>query len=49
MVGRLAESAEKSEKNNIGFTAHFLLGHLEQCLEILIASDRLPEAAFFAR
>jgi coatomer subunit beta' len=49
MVERLAESAERAEKNNVAFTAHFLLGHLERCLNILINTDRLPEAAFFAR
>jgi coatomer subunit beta' len=49
MVGRVAESGEKAGKNNVAFTAHFLLGHLEHCLNILVNTDRLPEAAFFAR
>ena len=31
------------------FLAAFLLGRLGQCVDILITSGRLPEAAFFAR
>jgi len=49
MVQKVAETAERTEKNNISFTSYFLLGRLEKCLEILIRTDRLPEAAFFAR
>lgn len=46
MIQKVAETAEKTEKNNISFTSYFLLGELEKCLEILISTDRLPEAAF---
>lgn len=49
MVGKLAKSAEDTGKNNISFTSYFLLGELEKCLDLLISTDRLPEAAFFAR
>ncbi|CAG7833477.1 unnamed protein product [Allacma fusca] len=49
MVLRLAQSAEEAGKNNVSFTSYFLLGQLDKCLEILIETDRLPEAAFFAR
>jgi len=49
MVLKLAQSAEEAGKNNVSFTSYFLLGKLDRCLEILIETDRLPEAAFFAR
>jgi len=49
MVGKLGASAEEAGKNNVSFLSYFLLGDLEKCLEILIASNRIPEAAFFAR
>jgi coatomer subunit beta' len=49
MVRKLAKTAEDMQKFNIAFTSYYLLKDLEKCLEILIKSDRLPEAAFFAR
>ena len=49
MVKTLGQTAASSDKNNVAFLSHFLLGDLEECLEILIKSGRLPEAAFFAR
>ena len=45
----LAESADADGKANIAFTAYFLTGNVEACADILIATNRLPEAAFFAR
>ena len=48
-VGKLGASAEEAGKNNVSFLSYFLLGDLEKCLEILITSNRIPEAAFFAR
>lgn len=35
-------------KNNITFVCMFLLRRLEECLELLCTTHRLPEAAFFA-
>ncbi|ESO11584.1 hypothetical protein HELRODRAFT_96758 [Helobdella robusta] len=49
MVEKLAESAESRGQNNVSFLSYFVLGKLEECLELLISSNRLPEAAFFAR
>ncbi len=46
---KLAESSDNSGKNNISFLSYFLLGNIDKCLDILIKTDRLPEAAFFAR
>ena len=45
----MGASAEEAGKNNVSFLSYFLLGDLEKCLEILITSNRVPEAAFFAR
>jgi coatomer subunit beta' len=49
MVQELDGLAGSAEKNNITFLCNFMLGNTEKCLEILINTDRLPEAAFFAR
>jgi len=49
MVKALGETASSADKNNVSFLSSFLLGNLEDCLETLIKSGRLPEAAFFAR
>ncbi|CAI8053736.1 Coatomer subunit beta' [Geodia barretti] len=48
-LGKVGEEARAGGHNNIAFISNFLLGQLEECLEILISSQRLPEAAFFAR
>lgn len=49
MVRQLGSMSDKEGKNNISFISFFLLGDLDKCLDILIQTDRLPEAAFFAR
>merc|ERR550534_3239183 len=49
MVEKLGNASQESGKNNVSFLSFFMLGNLEKCLEILIDSKRLPEAAFFAR
>ncbi|CAB1325949.1 unnamed protein product [Coregonus sp. 'balchen'] len=49
MVGKLAEGAERDGKNNVAFMTYFLQGKLDHCLELLIRTNRLPEAAFLAR
>jgi coatomer subunit beta' len=49
MVKKLAKDAQTSGKHNVAFMAHYLLGSVEECLELLIESNRLPEAAFLAR
>jgi len=49
MVEKLGVSSQESGKHNVSFLSYFLLGNLEKCLEILISSNRIPEAAFFAR
>lgn len=49
MVRKLGETADSTGKNNVSFLSYFLLGDVHKCLEILINTNRLPEAAFFAR
>ncbi|KAM6931872.1 coatomer subunit beta'-like [Lycodopsis pacificus] len=49
MVGKLAEGAERDGKTNVAFLTYFLQGRLDKCLDLLIETGRLPEAAFLAR
>jgi coatomer subunit beta' len=49
MLRNIGENGVKQLKYNISFLSMFLLGDLDQCLEILIQTNRIPEAAFFAR
>lgn len=48
-VKNLAAIAEGSGKNNIAFMCYYLLNDLDACINLLIRTDRIPEAAFFAR
>jgi len=48
-MAKLAKAAEADGKTNIAFSAYLVTGNVEACAEILIATNRLPEAAFFAR
>lgn len=45
----VAEMAETKGETNIAFVSQLTLGKMEKCLDILIKSDRIPEAAFFAQ
>lgn len=49
LLRKLGEDTYTDGKNNISFLSFFLLGDLRKCLDILISTNRLPEAAFFAR
>lgn len=49
MLRNLGENGVSQGKFNISFLSMFLLGDLEKCMEILIQTNRIPEAAFFAR
>ena len=46
---KLAEMAKEKGKTNIAFVSYLLTGNVEECANLLIATNRLPEAAFFAR
>lgn len=49
MMRTLGEKSSEAGKHNISFLSMFLLGDVDRCLDILIETNRLPEAAFFAR
>lgn len=49
MMHKLADSSKSKGQNNISFLSYFVLGKLDECLQLLIETNRLPEAAFFAR
>lgn len=46
---RLAKLATNGNKTNVAFVANILTGNVEACADLLIATKRLPEAAFFVR
>ena len=48
-IDRLAELAKSKGKLNIAFICLFVRGKVQQCLELLVAAGRAPEAAFLAR
>ncbi|XP_027196534.2 coatomer subunit beta' [Dermatophagoides pteronyssinus] len=49
MVKKLIQMSYENGVHNVAFLCSFILGDLEKALEILIETNRLPEAAFFAR
>lgn len=49
MVAKLGQTAQAKGINNVAFLSNFILGDKEKALQILIDTNRLPEAAFFAR
>ncbi|CAI2350669.1 unnamed protein product [Caenorhabditis sp. 36 PRJEB53466] len=49
LLQKLADDSAAAESHNISFLSNLLLGDVDKCLESLIATDRLPEAAFLAR
>ncbi|XP_071733464.1 coatomer subunit beta'-2-like [Rutidosis leptorrhynchoides] len=48
-IEKLASLAKESGKNNVAFACLFMLGKLEDCLQLLVDSNRIPEAALMAR
>jgi len=44
----VVELAEEAGKFNVAFEASFTLGNAQKCIEILVKSNRSPEAALFA-
>lgn len=45
----LSKNAANSHRMNVAFLASFVAGDLEKCLDLLVDSDRIAEAAVFAR
>ncbi|KAI6671932.1 hypothetical protein NL676_006817 [Syzygium grande] len=48
-ISRLASLAKQQGKNNVAFLCLYMLGKLEDCLQLLVDTDRIPEAALMAR
>ncbi|KAJ6808352.1 coatomer subunit beta'-1-like isoform X2 [Iris pallida] len=48
-IAKLAALAKDQGKNNVAFLCLFLLGEVEDCLQLLLESNRIPEAALLAR
>ncbi|KAH7865409.1 hypothetical protein Vadar_006288 [Vaccinium darrowii] len=48
-ISKLASLAIEHGKNNVAFLCLFMLGKLEECLQLLVDSNRIPEAALMAR
>jgi coatomer subunit beta' len=46
---KVVEESEKAGKFNVAFEAAYMLGDSERCVDILLKSSRVSEAAFFAR
>lgn len=46
---KLAKLATAGGKTNVAFIAHLLTSNVEACIDLLISTKRLPEAAFFVR
>lgn len=46
---KLASLAKEHGRNNVAFLCLFMLGKVEECLQLLIDSNRIPEAALMAR
>ncbi|KAG6425374.1 hypothetical protein SASPL_115805 [Salvia splendens] len=48
-ISELVSLAKEHGKYNVAFLCLFMLGKLEDCLQLLIESNRIPEAALMAR
>ncbi|KAI4350875.1 hypothetical protein L6164_005282 [Bauhinia variegata] len=48
-LSKLASLAKDQGKQNVAFMCLFMLGRLEECIQLLVESDRIPEAALMAR
>ena len=46
---KLSDKAAKAHKMNVAFLATYMCGDMNKCLDLLIESGRIPEAAIFAR
>lgn len=49
LLGNLASESYTAGHHNVSFVSSLLLGDVDKCIQTLIDSNRIPEAAFFAR
>ena len=45
----LAKKAKESGRYNVAFIAYFTVGLIEECIQLLLDTGRIPEACFMAR
>jgi coatomer subunit beta' len=45
----LGSLAAENGRSNVAFLAYFISGRVEECIQLLIETNRIPEAAFMAR
>ena len=48
-VQQLASRARAAGRSNVAFVAYFVTGQIEECIQVLIETNRVPEAGFLAR
>ena len=48
-VKALATRAKEAGRSNVAFIAYFITGQIDECVQLLIDTNRIPEAAFLAR
>lgn len=48
-IAELASIAHEKGEYNIAFICNFLLSNIHDCIQLLIETNRIPEAALFAR
>merc|ERR1712003_245689 len=48
-ISALAKAAVSQGKYNVAFVAYFILGEIEECYELLLDTNRIPEAALLSR
>ena len=48
-MAQLAELAHSAGKENIAFTAYMTLNNIPKCLQLLVETERYPEAAIMAK
>lgn len=48
-VKKLARHAKDTGRSNVAFLSFFVTGEIEECIQLLIETNRIPEAAFLAR
>ena len=48
LMTTLAKDSYESGQHNASFLSNLLLGNVEHCVNILVETDRIPEATFFA-
>ncbi|CAG4912061.1 unnamed protein product [Colias eurytheme] len=49
LLEEVAKKSSEDGQDNIAFMAYFTLNKLNECLQLLIDQNKLPETAFFAR